>query len=208
MCRSIIDSITSWIATNRLLFNSSKVQAIWLGGGGPQLAKIDPPRLFSRCWLLLLSARRDPLGTLSRLFCVRLLFLLGRGAAQVYIHHRQLNMRDMLHWLTICQRIQYRIPARDSRCVLQRQRVSLYRYVSFAASMSVILLRGVSYYHSFSYYANKNKNGIFGYWSISKDWTPLWAAFLVDSQLLQILPFYISLHFTSFYFCRWLWAGS
>lgn len=146
------------------------------------------------CWLTLnrldwvLRSAARLIGRLPRFYCVT-----------AYMH-------NVLHWLTICQRIQYRIPARDSRCVLQRQRVSLYRYVSFAASMSVILLRGVSYYHSFSYYANKNKNGIFGYWSISKDWPPLWAAFLVDSQLLQILPFYISLHFTSFYFCRWLWA--
>jgi Reverse transcriptase (RNA-dependent DNA polymerase) len=39
MCRAM-DALSAWLASNRLLLNSSKTQFIWLGGGR-QLAKVD-----------------------------------------------------------------------------------------------------------------------------------------------------------------------
>src|SRR6218665_3970684 len=176
MSRSI-DTLTAWTASNRLLLNSSKTQAIWLGGRR-QLAKVDilrfsslfPPITFSTCvrdlgvmldpeltfshhinlvarkcyyqlrqlrvvfrslthqsTLTLVHAfvtnRIDscssllieiPLGTLARLDRVL------RSAARLVGRKPRFSpitayIRDVLHWMPISQRIQYRITALVSR---------------------------------------------------------------------------------------------
>src|SRR6218665_1828450 len=92
-----IDEFTSWMATNRLLLNPPKIQAIWLGDRR-QLAKIDILRLsslFPHIAFYLCARPRCPLLTFPH--------HINLVARKCYYQLRQLRMvsRSLTHQSTL-----------------------------------------------------------------------------------------------------------